>query len=101
MGNNDHREGGFLPQAQEIGRQPLATLHIETGEGLVQQEQFRSRGQGPGKGDAARFPARQAGRAAALKAAKVHEIECMGDRQLITAVWPGEGDVLLHSQMRE
>ena len=64
MGHVEHGDGQIVADALEVGQDARAQGGVEGGEGLVEEQEGRGRGQRAGEGDALALAARQAGDAA-------------------------------------
>jgi len=104
MSDEQRRRAGVLQDRAHLVGEALAQVDVEVGEGLVEQQQLRRRGQRPRQGDALLLPARQLVRRALGGMAQAHQVQhlahphgALGPRQVLHA----EGDVVGHAQVRK
>ena len=104
VGHKQRRGAGRLQNAAHFVRQAFAQLHVQVGEGLIEQHQLGARRERPCQGYALLLPARKFVGIAPLAARHSNQCQHLGNalglRPLRHAVQT-KGDVAAHAEVRE
>ena len=102
VGDQDGAGAARLEDVAHFAAQAAAQLHVQVGEGLVEQQQARLRRQGAGQRDTLLLAAGEFVRVALAQVAELDQIEQLaGDALALGVLADAEGDVLRHGQVRE
>ena len=102
VGDHDRGRPLALEDFPDFDREPLAQADVEVGEGLVEQDQRRSRGQCAGQGDALLLAAGQLVRVLVAMPGQADGGEQLADAQVVVlglAAVEAEADVLFDGEM--